>query len=187
MLMQIANRKYQYFEIDDSDFELVSKYIWGIDNGYPYSSIKGNRVRLHRMLLGLVTGDGNLVDHKDGNPLNNRRDNIRVCTRSQNNRNARKKSRNTSGLKGVTRHRNKWLAQIYSGSKHIILGQYSDKIEAAKAYDKAADNYHGEFASLNFDESSEHYYKKDTISSFNFYETKKRNKTSSLNFPEGVS
>jgi hypothetical protein len=169
MLIQVSNKKYQYFEIDDSDFELISKYTWGTDNGYIHTTIEGQKVRLHRFILGLVTNDGKVVDHKDGNRCNNKRDNLRLCTRSQNNINARKKSNNTSGFKGVTKYRNKWNAKIEYGGKYEHLGIYHDKIEAAKAYDKKASELFKEFANLNFDEDSENHFSKDLTSSFNFY------------------
>jgi hypothetical protein len=178
MLIPISNRECEYFEIDDEDYDLISKYTWYVNRRYLTTNIGGKKTLLHRLLLGLVTGNGKVVDHQDGNPLNNRRDNLRLCTQQQNVRNSRKKSKNKSGFKGVIRYHNKWLAQIHSDGCRMMLGQYDSIIEAAKAYDRAASELHKEFSKLNFDESSEHFYKKDTVSSFNFYETKKTNKTS---------
>ena len=126
----------------------------------------------------MEVGDGKIVDHKDGNPLNNHRDNLRLCTPSQNNKNSRKQSNNTSGFKGVSKHRDVWLAQIRVDDRFKYLGCYKDKIEAAKSYDKAAYELFKEYAKLNFDENSENYFSKDTTSSFNFYKCEKPIKTS---------
>jgi hypothetical protein len=168
--MQISNRKYQYFEIDDEDFDMISKYMWGINSsGYMYTYTKGKQTLLHRTLLGLNIRDGKIVDHKDGDRCNNRRENLRLCTNSENCRNSRKQSNNTSGFKGVIKSGKKWQAQIRSEDKRFGLGTYDSKIEAAKAYDKASYELHKGFAKLNFDKNSESHFSKDTTSSFNFY------------------
>lgn len=151
MRIPISNRESQYFKIDDEDYDLISKYTWCISNGgYITTSIKRKTVRLHRLLLGLVTDDGNIVDHIDCDKCNNCRDNLRLCSKSENNRNVRKPSTNMSGFKGVSKHANKWVARICLDGKSRHLGLYSDIIEAAKAYDKAALELHKEFARLNF-------------------------------------
>ena len=170
MKIRISNREFEFLEIDDEDYDFISKHKWAINNdGYIYTSIKRKYTLLHRMLLDLKTRDGKMVDHKDGNPLNNKRDNLRLCTPSQNTKNSRIRSDNSSGFKGVRKKGKKWLAHITYEGKKRPLGSYSDKIEAAKAYDKAADNHHREFAKLNFDKDSEHHFSKDITSSFNFY------------------
>jgi len=94
------------------------------------------------------------VDHINHNGLDNRKANIRPATHSQNNFNRIISTRGdlSSKYKGVAwnKSKKKWQARIgiYGKRKHI--GHFKDEIQAAKAYDKAAKKYHGEFASLNF-------------------------------------
>jgi hypothetical protein len=93
-----------------------------------------------------------LVDHKNCNSLDNRRDNLRLATCSQNMYNRSKtKSKTTSKYVGVTygKDRHKWEVAIYCQKRKIWLGRFDSEIDAAKAYDEAARKYHGEFARLN--------------------------------------
>lgn len=96
--------------------------------------------------------DGFWVDHINGDTLDNRRSNLRLCTVSGNNHNRMKSKNNTSGYKGVSwlKQNQKWRAYIKVNSKDKHLGCYLDKEDAARAYDKAAKEYFGEFARLNF-------------------------------------
>ncbi len=89
-----------------------------------------------------------MIDHKDRNPLNDRIDNLRVATRSQNQWNSVIASSNTSGYKGVwwDASKKKWVAAIRVNGKRIYLGCFQDPSEACAAYVKAAIEYHGEFA-----------------------------------------
>lgn len=101
---------------------------------------------LHRLIL--MPPRGMVVDHADGNPANNSRDNLRICTTSENsmNRGAQKNSR--SGVKGVCWHkgRQKWYVQIMAGRKRERVGFFDTVEEARDAYRKAAQELHGEFA-----------------------------------------
>ncbi|MFH1370520.1 MAG: HNH endonuclease [Planctomycetota bacterium] len=109
-------------------------------------------VSLHREIMNHPAGF--LVDHKNGDGLDNRRANLRLATRSQNSCNSRKRANTTSQFIGVSFHkqRRRWVAVIkYKGGKKW-LGRFVNEIEAAKAYDEAAKKYHGEFARLNFQE-----------------------------------
>jgi hypothetical protein len=89
-----------------------------------------------------------LIDHISGNFHNNRFSNLRLATSWQNQCNQKVRIDNTSGLKGVTwdKNRSKWLAQIQVKRKHFFLGRYKTKEEAWAAYQKAAHEYHGDFA-----------------------------------------
>lgn len=80
-----------------------------------------------------------------------KRKNLRICSQSQNCSNKDKQRRNTSGFKGVTfsRANNKWMAQIQANKKYKNLGYFTDKKEAAKAYNLAARKFHGNFAVFN--------------------------------------
>jgi hypothetical protein len=108
-------------------------------------------VRLHREIMN--PPKGLLVDHKNRNTLDNRRDNLRIATVSQNACNCRRnKSNASSQFKGVCLEKRiaKWIAVISRHGKRIHLGTFDNEIDAAKAYDEAAKKYHGEFARLNF-------------------------------------
>lgn len=91
------------------------------------------------------------VDHINGDTLDNRRCNLRLCRRIQNARNVKKKS-GSSQYKGVTwlRWCERWMARITVNYRQIILGYFTDETKAAKAYDEAARKHFGEFAKTNF-------------------------------------
>lgn len=112
---------------------------------------KMHRVILQRM-LGRSLTRSERVDHIDRNSLNNRRNNLRLATPSQNNSNSGLRSNNTSGFKGVTWNRDhqRWMAYVNCDGKRRHLGYFYTALEAALAYDLAACELHGEFAVLNF-------------------------------------
>ncbi|GAB4486607.1 MAG: hypothetical protein OHK0019_00560 [Saprospiraceae bacterium] len=138
--------------VDDEDYEELMKYKWSADKGnstyYAQRTIIAQRknVRMHRQIIG-VTNPKLDVDHKNGNGLDNRRENLRVCTRSFNNANSKTPKDNKSGHKGVCwdKERKRWAVRI--GRKHI--GRYKDLRDAALAYNKAAIEIYGEFARIN--------------------------------------
>lgn len=151
--------------IDEDDYKLVSEFKWFVDikGKQKYAKCKKyigrvsgkyiyKRLYLHRLIMNPPKGMD--VDHINGNGLDNRRCNLRICTRSQNIRNAIGK-KGTSQYKGVCRHRNSWLASITKDYKQIHIGHYSTEIEAAKAYDKKAKELFGEFAKFNIGENNE--------------------------------
>lgn len=149
----------EYALVDDKDYEELLLHTWRKNaQGYAvrrvYARIsKGVRhakdIRMHRQVMG--EPEGFEVDHKDNNGLNNQKSNLRVATHWQNLANRALQKNNTSGYRGVSwsRQNKKWFAQIYVNSKTISLGFYDDKIDAAKAYNKAAIERYGEFARLN--------------------------------------
>lgn len=127
-------------------------------NGRVYirSSIRRNgrsakTVRVHRLLMCALPGE--FVDHVNGDSLDNRISNLRVCTQSQNLANSIRKKRSKSGYRGVFPEGDKWIAKIMCDGTAHRLGRFSCKAEAAKAYDEAARSLFGEFATLNFQES----------------------------------
>jgi hypothetical protein len=110
-------------------------------------------IRMHREII--HPPDHLVVDHINHNGLDNRKANIRPSTRAQNNRNRLiiKRKGASSKYKGVSwrKRKKKWLARICVNGEKKLVGYFKDEIQAAKAYDKAAKKYHGEFASLNFE------------------------------------
>ena len=108
------------------------------------------RAYLHRWLLDAQPGQ--LVDHIDGNPLNNRRSNLRLATRSQNQANRRRNRTSRSRYKGVTWHQGqqRWMARIQVNGRRITIGYYADPLQAAYEYDAFARTYFGEYARVNF-------------------------------------
>jgi hypothetical protein len=109
--------------------------------------------RLHRIIVERVIGRkltaNDIVDHIDGDGLNNRRSNLRLATPSQNAGNSRIRSNNTSGYKGVCFISGKWVAQITYKSNPMTLGRFDDILDAARAYNAGAIKYFGKFARLN--------------------------------------
>lgn len=142
--------------IDTEDLELVSQRHWHLDGaGYARTNVwadgkKQSAPRMHRLILG-VTNRKLHVDHINGDKLDNRKDNLRVCTCSQNVMNRGKQLNNSSGYKGVIydKERSKWRAEIAFNGKRKYLGRFDTVEEAALAYNKSALEHHGEYAYLN--------------------------------------
>lgn len=160
--------------VDDEDYSRLSIFKWQVIAGaktfYAIRSTKylktekRRTIRMHREILGLYEHDGFEIDHINRNGLDNRKSNLRLCSRSQNQSNRSLLNNNTSGFKGVNFHRgivrhftkDRWDARIMYEGKSIYLGSYPDPHKAALAYDKAALKYFGGYAFLNFAESSNH-------------------------------
>lgn len=162
------NRGY-FALVDDGDYDSLSCYSWSVQvtkyTNYSYARIDGKLKYMHRFILGL-TDPKVLVDHKDRNGLNNQRENIRPCNNSENQKNKRPsgkskflgvsfniyKKRYISKKTGeVLNYSNtRWLSTININGKQKCLGSFVSEIDAAKKYDEAAKEYHGEFANLNF-------------------------------------
>lgn len=141
----IASKK--LVEIDIEDFEDVSGIEWKIDaHGYAYFDPRGSckRVLMHR-LISRAPADM-VVDHVNGEPADNRRSNLRICTHAQNMRNRKTSKANKTGFKGVYAVRGRWASQIQFEGKGIHLGTFRSPEEAHLAYCEAAKRYHGEFA-----------------------------------------
>ena len=138
--------------VDDDDFEYLNQFKWHamkIRNMF-YAGRGHSGTRMHREIMNVKKTDV-IVDHKDGNGLNNQKDNLRPCSVGENNKN-RHTVNNLSGYLGVSRVTSKcesWQAAIRVNGKNIYLGSFKDKKDAAKAYNEAAIKFHGEFARIN--------------------------------------
>jgi len=149
--------------VDDKDFDKVSDRHWccfpARGTYYAMAQNRKSGVRTHVLMHRLIlTAPRNLlIDHINGNGLDNRRENLRLCTNSQNCQNARMRKHNKSGYRGVHwNERDKgFYARIGVNGKRIWIGFFKAAEDAAKAYDKAAIKYHGDFARLNFAEGRE--------------------------------
>ena len=144
--------------VDEEDYEDVSRFKWSAcEKGhtvYARRSIRSGgkfySIYLHRYLMSLSCL-GKHIDHIDGNGLNNRRENLRLCTNKENQRNRRSLC-GSSEYKGVAWHNRtkKWQARIKVDGVDVYLGVHEEEEAAARAYDKAAKKHFGEFANLNF-------------------------------------
>jgi hypothetical protein len=131
--------------VDAEDAPLVSQYRWRLNVGYAYVYGLGS---MQRLLM--KPPKGKTVDHIDGDRLNNQRYNLRICTHAENMRN-RNSATGASRFKGVWLCKGSWRARIGVDGRYIGLGSFASERKAAKAYDKAALELHGEFARTNKD------------------------------------
>ena len=144
-------------QVDDEDCDRLSQYKWCTVKPHNISYAtrkgrgkKGSTIRMHREILGVLPGI--MVDHINGNGLDNRKCNLRICTDSQNQGNMRSVFKGkTSDFKGVSWKvdRNAWVAQIQYQKKKIHLGYYGSELDAAYAYNRFARKYFGSFACPN--------------------------------------
>jgi hypothetical protein len=144
-----------YYRLGNSNWYLVGKK----GRLYAAHNVKADgslmvQVRLHREIM--QPTNGLLVDHRNGNGLDNRRANLRLATHTQNMHNCRKRKNATSQFIGVCldKKRKLWESTITSNGKKIYLGRFKTEIDAARAYDEAALKYHKDFARLNFPQES---------------------------------
>ena len=143
--------------VDDEDLERVRAagpwYVFSVSksNHYPYVKAyvpnkRGSVIYLHRLITNAEPGQ--IVDHINRDGLDNRRANLRLCSRSQNNGNRHRNQNNTSGFKGVSwcQKRRAWTACISRDSRTLHLGSFETPEEAHSAYCSAALEYFGDFA-----------------------------------------
>jgi hypothetical protein len=163
--------------LDKEDWDKVSQYKWflnrahtgklyvraNIDHpdggtlmrkigGKEYECKKQTTIALHQIIAN--TPKGMYTDHKNGDTLDNRKENLRICTNAQNCWNRGKNKNNSHGYKGIKfdgrRRLAPWQAYIGYHGKRIYIGNYATAEEAARAYDKKAIELYGEYAVLNF-------------------------------------
>lgn len=147
----------KYAIVDDEDYDWLNQWKWCAQKTKygGYLAVRGCRCpftkHIHTILMHrqIISCPKNMdVDHINHKTLDNTKNNLRICNRAQNRRN----SKIMNKYKGITWHNQarQWMAQITVNYKHIYLGIFKNEIDAAKAYDKAAKKYHGEYAYLNF-------------------------------------
>lgn len=147
--------RHVWSKIDAEDAGRVLRFRWGYLNAYPamYVVRRSDDVAVPRLLHRLVSPppEGLIVDHINGDTLDNRKTNLRFVTASQNAMNTRVSASHlkSSGFKGVSRSGDKWSASISFDGQKIGLGRFDSEADAARAYDAAAVVLFGEFARTN--------------------------------------
>lgn len=137
--------------VDDEDYDFLMQWKWQAKHGSGtyYATKSRPCVAMHRLIMNAQEGE--IIDHINHNGLDNRKENLRICTHKENCRNMKVKQ-NVSGYKGVTfnQHNKKWEPCLRVNNKRLYLGLFTDIIEAAYAHDEAAIYHYKEFACLNF-------------------------------------
>ena len=136
-------------QVDDDDYDMVSKHKWRIqmNTNKPYAVAQ---IYMHRLISNVEIDK--VLDHADGNSLNNTKSNFRIATKSQNRQSSKKQKNTSSKYKGVywNKKSKKWQCTIAYGGKSFYLGSYENEDDAGRAYDVEAKINFGEFANLNF-------------------------------------
>jgi hypothetical protein len=155
-LIDISTPKYpdSWVKVDDEDYDYINQWKWFRDSvGYATRCFctdgKHKQVRMHKFITG--TDSKTIIDHANGDALDNRRCNLRECSQRENLQNRKPKHNGHSKYKGVSYHMNtkKWYSKITVFGDVIKLYYGDSEIDAAKAYDMAAIEHFGEFAKTN--------------------------------------
>lgn len=143
-----------YALVDDEDYDILKGHKWYPSGRYlvanfydPQATGRQKQMLMHRYIVDAKSGV--VLDHINGDGLDNRKVNLRICTQAENSYNRNIGSKSESGFKGVNWHRGRWQAKIKVKGKWMYLGRYHDKIKAALAYNKAAIYHFGQFANIN--------------------------------------
>jgi hypothetical protein len=134
--------------VDDEDFYEMNKHKWYFSTGYAMFKDgykKRHATQMHRLIMKCPKGFD--IDHKNHNGLDNRRENLRICTRQDNMRNRLGKN---GGYKGARLVKGRWRSEHTLNKKTVHIGYFDTQIEAAQAYDNKVREIYGEFAKLNF-------------------------------------
>lgn len=157
-MKKIKLTKGQFALVDYEDYDWITQWKWyalnpaaGIYYAYRRKIInkKVYDIAMHKTIMRCSS---NLVDHINGNSLDNRKENLRICTKQQNNMNRPGDKNTSSKYKGVSWNKlmKKWTAQITINGKSQTLGSYAKEKDAARIYDSLANKIHNKFARLNF-------------------------------------
>jgi hypothetical protein len=149
-MKQIKLTKDKFAMVDDEDFEFINQWKWSCAKGIKYAARRTNNriIYMHRLITNCP--EKLEVDHINRDGLDNRKVNLRICTSAENRKNHKILSNNKSGYNGVSKTPfNTWHTCISLNGKTIHLGTYKNVVDAALAYNVAANHYFGEFARLN--------------------------------------
>lgn len=161
MKVEIGTKNKTNILIDKEDYERLIGNGWSLsltEHGYIFCNkylgkkdgkYKYERKYLHALIMG--TPKGLFTDHINGNRLDNRKKNLRICSAGQNTYNMKSNHGTSSSHKGVYKHsvNNRWIAQIRKAGKTEYLGSFKTEKEAALTYNRRAVELHGDFARLN--------------------------------------
>ena len=133
-----------YFDLED--YNKIKDICWHNSNGYIRTNSSNKTINIHRVILEIE--DDRIIDHKNRNPLDNRKENLRICTKLENNSNISIPKNNKSGIIGVyfDKGTNKWHTRIQKNYKNFYLGSFINKEDAIKTRLEAEKKYFGEFA-----------------------------------------
>lgn len=163
--------------IDKEDFKKIINYTWYLDkDGYAIGCTRRDKngkqknFKMHRIILNCLTKEDIIIDHINRNKLDNRKENLRICTQIQNSRNKEVNYNKESSIyKGIYKNKNKqynsWIVRIGYNGKQLTLGSYLSEIAAANCYNYYAKLFYKDFASLNDVETMEDWEKYQTYHS----------------------
>jgi hypothetical protein len=138
-------------QVDPDVLARAVRRSWHMHQGYPATTVgtgkKAYKLYLHRFVMSAKSGT--IIDHANGDHLDNRRANLRPASKSQNTSNTGPLSTNRSGLKGVSKKGSKYRAFVHKDGKTIYLGTFEKPQDAACEYDRAAKKLFGKFAKVN--------------------------------------
>jgi len=134
--------------VDDEDFKYLNYLKWHTltVKDLHYAVAKSGKLLMHRIIMN--PNKGQCVDHINGNSLDNRKSNLRLCSHSENMRNRKQKTKNKSGYKGIYPSGKKWRTYIQIDKKNTYIGTYDNIKDAINAYNEASIKYFGKFANL---------------------------------------
>lgn len=158
-MKQIKLTQGQYALVDDEDYEDLNKQNWCVAYTNVYRAVgyskrvNGERTTIHMSRVIMNAKKGEMVDHRNHNTLDNRKNNLRICTNSQNQMNSLPQENGASKYKGVhwRKNRKHWMARIMVSGKEMYIGSFDNEISACHAYDEKAKELFGKFAYLNFE------------------------------------
>ena len=151
--------KGEEFYFDLEDYDKIKDYCWNKHKEYITTRNVSGYILFHRLVMG-ISDENIAVDHINHNKSDNRKNNLRFVTDSQNSMNRGVSSNNTSGITGVNKRNGKWTARIGVNTKRIFLGDYDNFFEAVKARKEAEEKYYKEYS---YDNSINQHNEKENI------------------------